>query len=565
MLVFLKILRPVSLFRMGLFSCAAGMALPAQWQSAIGPEAAVLGAPVGSDLERYLRALSIAGITNTQLWGTRDLSVEDVDAMLRVVAKPHPWQDRIRKATSRRLAIGGAFSGSYNTRFPWGGNDGPMWSGRGATGAVGGAATLRLGPLGLTAAPVMFAAQNATFPLMPTSGFDPVQTGIYAYDIDLPQRFGVRRYARGNAGESSVRITARGVALGLSTESEGWGVGEAFPSILGPNAGGFPHLYLGTHSRGLSVPRIGRFGIRYLAGVLSQSAWSPVTGADTFASIEFPGRRRAAVGVVGSWSPAFAEGLELGASRFYHSPWRGDGRTWDALSKPFEGILKAGFGDRGQVSFDPTGDIDNQLAAVHARWTLPSRGAELAFEYFREDHNYDDRDLAGEPEQNGATSASFRVLTERTAAKLSILTFEYFGGDVRPIGQQRSQGLLYFHGTLRQGHTERGQLLGSPIGSGAVDGQRASWERFRRDGSMRVMLQRLRTRSQPSTDPERLFRPRSIYDGNAHDWVIDASVAISQLTRFGNAGAEVGIAHSGVFQFGAARTNLYLRLSAAHF
>lgn len=539
--------------------------LVAQWQSAVGPEGAALGAPIGSDMERYLRALSISGAIRPVIWGARDLSVEDVVGILASESASHPWQARLRRSLDRRLALGASAMSSYNTGFPWGQNDGPVWQGRGATGALGGAATLRIGPLGLTAAPLVFAAQNAEFPLMPTSGFDSVQTGIYAYDIDLPQRFGVRRYARGNAGESSLRLTLSGIALGVSTEAEGWGVGEAFPSILGANAGGFPHVYVGTHSRGVRIPSIGRFGVRYLVGVMSQSAWSPVTGADTFASIEFPGRRRATVGVVGSWMPAFASNLEVGVSRFYHSPWRGDKRTWNAWSKPFEGVLKAGFGDRGEVSFDPTGDLDNQLASLYSRWAFPSRGAELAFEYFREDHNYDNRDLAGEPEQNGATSASLRVLTDRSASKLSMLTLEYFSGDVRPIAQQRAQGLLYFHGTLRQGHTERGQLLGSPIGAGAVDGQRASWERFQPAGSVRVMLQRLRTRSRPSTDPERLFREVNRNFGMAHDWVIDGSLALSRLTRFGNLGAEFGLAYSGVFQLEESRTNLYLRLSAARF
>ena len=546
-------------------ACMVPEQAASQWQTSLGPRAAVLGAPVGSDLERYVRTLAIAGIVQPVAWAARDLSPEDLQSLLADSTQRHPWAVPLRKAIAHPLALGGSAAASYNTGFPWGANDGAQWQGRGATGSVGASASVRIGMLALTAAPLAFVAQNSAFPLMPTSGFDSVQTGIYAYDIDLPQRFGTGAYSRANGGESSVRLRWAGASIGVSTESEGWGVGESFPAILGPHAGGFPHLYVATQSRGIRIPGVGRVAARYLMGTLSQSAWSPVIGPDSFASIEFPGRRRVAVGAVASLMPAFAPGLELGVSRFYHSPWRNGGRRWDAWSKPFEGILKAGFGDRGQVSFDPTGDIDNQLASLHARWTLPTRGAELSFEYLREDHNYDGRDLAGEPEQNGATAAAARVLTHRASDELSTLTLEYFAGDVRPIAQQRTQGLLYFHGTLRQGHTEQGQLLGSPIGSGAVDGQRVAWERFRADGTLRFMLQRLRTRSKPSTDPERLLRQQPHYDGLAHDWVFDGSVQLTRFRGHATTALEIGVAHSAVFQFLDARTNVYVRASSSLF
>lgn len=263
--------------------------------------------------------------------------------------------------------------------------------------------------------------------------------------------------------------------------------------------------------------------------------------------------------------PALLPTLELGASRFYHSPFRDGAHRWQSWTKSFEGFFKQGFGSRNGGSNDPTGDIDNQLASLFARWTFPSRGAEAAFELLREDHNWDARDLAQEPDNNSAVLASIRVLTERRSDRLSSLTLEYFDGDVRPIAQARSQGYLYLNGGIRQGHTQRGQLLGAPIGAGAIAGERAAWERFGADGSLRVQLQRWRTQSLRSDDPEALFRAPERLLANSHDWIVDASVLATRLRGLHALSVEGGVAWAGVWQFDGPMTNLYVRCNWTRF
>lgn len=525
----------------------------------------MLGAPVGSDVERYMHAVSVAGLIRPVPWAARPISARDVADLLRGESGSSPWTTVMQRAANRKASVGGSVFAAYNTGFPWGANDGPVWQGRGGTAAAGVSASVQLWRVRLTAAPILFSAQNSAYPLVTTPGYSPLMSAVYPHDIDLPQRFGNSAYTRVNPGESSIDVALGSMSMGLSTRAEGWGIGETFPAILGPNAGGFPHLYLGTSATGARVPFVGRIAARYLLGSLAQSKWSPVTGPDSFASIEFSGRRRVAVGVVASIMPDVAPGLELGVSRFFHSPWREHGRAWGAWSKPFEGILKDGLKESAPGSPDPKSDFDNQLASLFARWNFPRRGAEASFEYFREDHNWDGRDLAGEPEQNGAVAASLRVVTARRPSVLALLTFEYFSGDVRPIAQQRAQGLLYFHGALRQGHTESGQLLGAPIGPGAVDGQRMSWERFVPAGALRVSLQRWRTRSKTSTNAEGLFLPAAVYDGDAHDWTVDGSVSLTRVRRAATTMLEAGVASAQVFGFSESRWNFYLRASAARF
>ncbi|MES3032828.1 MAG: capsule assembly Wzi family protein [Gemmatimonadota bacterium] len=541
--------------------------LDAQWQAPLGPRGAMLGAPVGSDVERYIRALSIAGIVEPLAWGARPLGPDEAAALLlRADSTRHPWGGTPHSAAAAPLAIGGSALATVNSGFPWGANDGPVWQGRGVTGAVGLAATFRWGPLRGMLAPMAFIAQNASFRLMPTAGADPVMTGLRPTDIDLPQRFGRSSYGQVNAGESSLRLSQGPVTLGVSTQAVGWGVGETFPTILGPNAGGFPHLFAGTSSRGIRIPRIGRVSAQYVLGMLSESRWSPVTPADTFVNVgDAIPSRRVATGLVGSFMPQLLPNLELGISRFYHSPWSRRGAPWSSWSKPLEGVLKEDFGNRNANSYDPTGDPDNQMASIFARWVYPGRGVEANFEYMREDHSWDLRDLAQEPEQNGVISAAVRVVTDQTRERLGLLTLEFFDGDVSQMAQQRPQGLLYFHGTIRQGHTQIGQILGSPIGPGAVAGQRIAYERFDRRGSTSFALQRWRTRSQASFNPEGIFPAMPDRLPKSHDWVIDGTVGITRRVGGRTLSGEAGIAYAGVWQFSSSNANVYLRTSIARF
>ena len=530
-----------------------------------------MGAVVGSDVERYVRALALVGAIRPLPWGSaRGLAANDLNAFLddSTNHRAHPWQRAMSQALSGRLTAGMSAIATYNTGFPWGSNDGAMWQGAGANAAVGTSVSLRWGPVSAVAAPVLFTTQNASFPMLtpPTYATQPLADPLFPTKVDRPQRMGARHYGRLNAGESSIQLDAHVVRLGASTASVGWGVGEAFPAILGPNAGGFPHLFVSTPARGLRIPGVGRIAATYLFGMLSQTAWSPVQGSEHYVSVDEPGTKRISSGLSVSFLPSLLPGFELGASRFYHSPYRfRSANRWKEWSKPFEGLLKNGFNNRSDAPGDQNGDIDNQLASFFTRVVFPSRGVEATFEWLREDHSWDSRDLAGEPENNAAYLGSIRAVTHRSATHLSVLTLEHFDGDVRPIAQVRPQGFLYVHGSLLQGHTERGQLLGSPIGVGAVVGSRTAWEQFSPSGSIRINLQRLRTRSVSTPNVEGLYPSPNAPIPNNHDWILDGSV---EATRFRGRRAltvEGGLAWAGTWNYTSSRFNIYSRASISLF
>lgn len=536
----------------------------AQWQGALGPNAGVVGAPAGSDMERYLRALTIAGVLRDVPFGIRGLDTDAVGAVLASAdSTPHPWQDRLA-ARPARAAVGAAATVAVNSGFPWGRDDGPMWQGAGATVGLAAGATVRFGAMRATLAPVIAVAQNRAYPLV--DGPVPFGHPVYPFNVDLPQRFGDLPYALASLGESSVRLRLRGVDLALTSAAPAWGPGGSYPLVLGPNAGGFPRVSVSSGPRGIRIPLVGRVAGQYLLGVLDQSAWSSVAGADTFSTPVESGRRRLATGLTVSWLPSLLPGLEVGASRFFNSPWRGPSRRWRGWSKPFEGIFKSEFTDRNEAFIDPTGDIDNQLASVHARWVFPRRGVEATFEFFRDDHSWDMRDLAQEPEQNSALAAAVRVVTHRSPSRLGVLTLEYLDGDVRRIAQQRPQGFLYLGWPIRQGHTLRGQLLGQGVGVGAVTAQRIAWERFTPQGSLRWWAERTQPLARGADNDQSLYFPAEQFLGSNHDWILDLGAGATRLRRGQAMSLEGGLAIAGIWQLQPqSRLNLYVRASFAGF
>jgi hypothetical protein len=306
----------------------------------------------------------------------------------------------------------------------------------------------------LVVAPELFVARNSPFDMMPTgqTGNLAFADGRYPSAIDQPQRFGDLSYAKVDPGQSTLRVDLFGVGLGFSTANQYWGPAKDHPIILGNNAAGFPHAFVGT-TRPVNV-WLGRLHGRVMWGQLSQSEYSPMGDS---------GRRRFASGIAMVLTPRGASGLELGLARFFHTPWPDGGLTNADFGKPFESLLKVSLErQQGPGGDDPT---DNQLASVFMRWVFPANGIEIYGEYGREDHNWDRRELFLEPDHDAAYLLGFQKAWRRSS-RLFAVRGEVLNSRISHLQQAAPQAPWYVHGTNRQGHTHLGQVLGSAGGFG---------------------------------------------------------------------------------------------------
>jgi hypothetical protein len=450
------------------------------------------GVFVGSEDERYLRVLQVGGLVLLYPWELRGFGPAEL-ARLEPIGR-HPWADRattsaVRRSGDARLELLPLSVASwYNTAFPFGMNDGPVWAGRGLTTAAQAGALARWRAVSLTLAPVAFWSENRSFALMANGQAGNLRFADAAFprNVDRPQRFGERAYAVLDAGQSTLRVDLFGVALGASTANQWWGPMTEFPYLLGNNAPGFPHAFLGS-----SLPvnvGIGRLHGRIVYGQLNQSAYTDLTGDAT---------RRFTSGVAAVFSPRGARGLELGAARFFHTPWPTGRLGWRHLRQPLESILKA----RLDVT-DPDFGRENQLASVFARWVFPRAGVEVYGEYGRDDHSRDATDLLQQPDHTATYGLGVqRVWRDSAGAAITVLRGELINFEISTIARlQRGEGGTYVHTVMRQGHTHRGQLLGAGFavnsGAGAVLGV----DRYTRSGRVSLAWSRLVRQELPSQE-----------------------------------------------------------------
>ncbi|HLM66793.1 MAG TPA: hypothetical protein VK358_04655, partial [Longimicrobium sp.] len=412
---------------------------------------------VGSDAERYLRVLQVAGQAPLYPWSIRGFSPGEVDRLLPADSAEHPWRDRLPPADSapprvRVRAVRPQAGLTFNSAFPQGFNDGALWAGRGVTAAASAGVEVRVGSvLSLRVEPLVFWSQNRSFPLLVDGRPDSLRFLDPGPSIDLPQRFGDGSFVRVHPGESTLRLDGRGFALGASTASQQWGTAVDQPLLLGPNGGGFPHLFLGT-----STPwnvGLGRLHGRVVWGTLGQSDYSPVRGH---------GSRRLMTGIVAVFTPARLAGLEVGGGRFFHEPWPEGGLKSGHLLRPLETFYRE--------TLESRPGTENQLAAIFFRWTLPRAGFEAYGEFLREDHNFDLEDLIMEPDRSSGYLLGGRKVWGRDGVLRSVRA-EWVNASPSHLGPGSHQGLAYRHSDTRQGHTVDGQLLGSPAvfgGGGTV-------------------------------------------------------------------------------------------------
>jgi hypothetical protein len=434
--------------------CILPAASPAEAQSV----------PVGDPLEDYARLLQLTGALPVSAVSAGPAA--EVGGLLTPVeGKFDPWRSslgvRLPAATGRDLRfdlLPFEFRTAYNSARPWGFNDGAMWQGRGTTLGVSGGLAARWGRISAAFRPVMLQNQNRAFELSPL----PVRAGQSSYSyptgtglsIDMPQRFGAESYSTFDLGQSFVRGDFGPVAVGLSNENLWWGPGRRNGIIMSNHGPGMGHVFLGT-ARPADV-RIGTFETRWIWGRLRESQYF-----DSVATND----SRFFTGIVATFSPKFLAGLELGLSRTFVNEWREGGPSLEEITQIFIPLEKNSF----VTPEAPTGnDRADQMATLFFRWALPESGFELYGEWAKGDHSRDWRDLFVEVEHaSGWMLGAQKVVAADAARVWRIATELTLLGASRTSLLRAPSSPFYVHPIVRQGYTQRGQVIGAGIGPGS--------------------------------------------------------------------------------------------------
>ena len=461
---------------------------------ALAPVARAQQLAVGDPLEDYLRVLQLAGRAATAGPAGASFTIRPLArdwAIAGVAAgSTHPWRDRLaaapraaRLGAARLIAAETELRLFENSAFPSGQNDGAVWQGRGLTAALDAGGTLRWGPLTVEVRPTLVYTQNRAFPLAPVSApgrtnyanpWHPRVNGQGGW-IDAPQRFGTEAFWRLDPGQTSLRVDAAGVLAGFGWENLWWGPGVRNAIVMSNNAPGFPHAFLGT-----SRPRdvgVGHVEAQWVWGRLQGSGWSDSVVSDT---------ARFITGLVGSFAPKALPGLTLGATRMFYAYLPPAGLGLSDYLLVLQGITKRGFA----TDSNPDGnDARDQLLSLFARWVLPESGFEAYLEWARNDHSWDLRDFMLEPEHSQSYTLGFQKVIQLSGDRLLRLGGELTHLERSPTFQVRAEPTYYVHHLVREGYTQRGQVIGAGIGPGS-NAQRLWGDVFTRWGRVGAFVGR---------------------------------------------------------------------------
>jgi hypothetical protein len=438
---------------------------------------------VGGEGERYWRALQLAGRLPFAPMGVRPY-----DGIQLTADSTHPWRARWpvagqadtrggRWASWQLLRPGARLT--WNSGVPAGNEVGPAWTGRGVSGELRAGVRAQLWRVQLQLEPVAWLAQNQRFALVNEQAVgnrDP----RFAGSIDLPQRPGSGAYGRLDWGNSAAWVALPLVNVGLSTRAQLWGPAREFPLMLSANAGGFPHLFAGTRA-GLPLG-VGRLHARVMGGAPPQSRWSPLPDST----------RRWALGVVTSFTPRGIPGLEVGATRFIHAL---TDRAWPSASD-YRRLVTGGLSGTGELNLA----AENQLASAFFRWQVPGARFAAYGELLRDDYSLDLRRSLQYPDDLRSYLLGVERVLRADPASLRVLHAELVNGELPSSnraerggqGEVRQLGAPfppYLHAGVLQGHTARGQLLGSPTAYGGA-GWRVGYTAFSAAGRRTVRVER---------------------------------------------------------------------------
>ena len=363
-------------------------------------------------------------------------------------------------------AYGPEWFNSFNTAAPYGQNDGALWQGKGYNTSLTGGARLEAYGFEVTIKPQVSFSQNQSFEIMPSAGKN--EYGYFQPGIDLPQRFGDSAFWTFDWGDTEIRWTWRTFTIGFGTQAPWLGPAWLNPMLGSNNAASYPKIDLGLRKTSVYMPYfgwyIGDVEGRIWTGCLEESEYFDNTTDNNYRMLN-------ALSL--SFAPSFIPGLTIGLNRIFITRWKA--KNLQYLGRLFTTSRANGTGDDGE----------DQKASLFADWKFPRVGFEVYGEYGFDDFS-----------DNIAHTAIYTVGVKQNIPlpRLSGIKSELII-EVNTFEMSQDFQLewpysgFYSHGTITQGYTSKGQILGAGTGY-AGSSQYLGYRLYYAKGSSCLFFQR---------------------------------------------------------------------------
>ncbi|WP_462247696.1 hypothetical protein [Ekhidna sp.] len=433
---------------------------------------------------------------------------------------------------------------SYNSTYPRGFNDGPLWKGKGLTSELHFGFVGKKGRISYAIVPAFFYSQNLSY--------DIGQIRPFGYDfsfrpngeqrIDWVQRYGNSGFMDFHLGQSEVMLEWGKTTWAISTQNYSLGPSIYNPIVISRQGGGFPHFRFGVNGEKIKLfkKNIGKIESNLIVGLLKESDYfDDINDNDTryFNAFTF------------SYAPSFIKGLTLGFNRMLYKQTRYFEKEdlFSIIYNPNDGII-----DGDTLS---TNDLFDQLASISVDWKFPESDLRVYAEFSKNDFTSGGagfRFFAIEPEH----SRSFTIGLEKifqTKNKTIRFGYEHSNLSRNATSIWRPSGMYYTHEVNKQGYTNDGQMIGAGIGPGG-NSDHINIRVEDADFVAGILLQRI--------ENNRDYLTYYIQNANLHD--IEYSLGFSLQKTISNVliSGEVTFSHNYNKYYQADQSNAYLGFSA---
>jgi hypothetical protein len=292
--------------------------------------------------------------------------------------------------------------------------------------------------------------------------------------IDVPQRFGDEPFFTWDWGDSEIRYTWKTLTAGFGTQVIWLGPAQINPIIHSNNAASYPKLDIGLRKQPITLPWLNW----YIGDIETRAWWGYLSESDYFDN-DSTNDHNLITGFIIAYQFPFLKNLSIGLNRIMLSKW--DNMNYESIFTLLCPFMEIAAGR----------DENDQRASITIDYLLPIAGLNIYLEWGRNDYNPGmDHFLRYPFHTEGYTiglKKSLRFTTSLAGEILLEITKLECSQDYDRLIPWYST--FYAHHIITQGHTNRGQWLGSGIGTGG-NSQYLGFKLYYPKGYGQVFVQR---------------------------------------------------------------------------
>ncbi len=334
---------------------------------------------------------------------------------------------------------------SYNTAAPYGQNDGALWQGKGYNTALTGGVRLEGYGFELTFKPQISFMQNLEFDYIP-GVYGDTHSYNWVGNVDLVQRYGDTSFWNYDWGDSEIRWTWHALTFGFGNQSPWLGPAELNPMLGSNNAASYTKFDAGLRKLNVTIPKI-----NVDLGNIEGRVWVGKLIESDYFDKDPNNNNRMLIAMTASYEPSLIPGLTIGLNRIFLTYWRTENLSY--ILRLF--TLSSSNGSS-------SGNDEDQKLSLFAQWLFPQVGFKFYGELGRDDFSSNEN-------TNPYHTAIYTVGAQQSIplpwGLQSELTLEWNNFEASQDFQLQWPYMGYYaHGFVKQGYTNKGQILGAGSG-----------------------------------------------------------------------------------------------------